>query len=98
MPGTDQARPLQPVRPFKERVLVMVAQASERIHEAIRRIFDEACQSDTPLSTVGLRCTDLRADPAWKAAEVDKVGDAVLRLLALHLRSGSQQPAKESES
>jgi len=64
----------------------MVAHRSGQIHEAIRRIFDEACSSETPLGIVGRRCADLRSDPNWQGPDVDKVGDAVLRLLALHLR------------
>ena len=64
----------------------MVAHSSERIHEAIRLIFAEACDSETPLGIVGRRCADLRSDPGWKGNEVDKVGDAVMRLLSLHFR------------
>ena len=68
----------------------MVAHSSEQIHEAIRKIFAEACRSETPLGIVGRRCADLRSDPSWKGPDVDKVGDAVLRLLSFYLRDKKQ--------
>ena len=54
---------------------------------AITSIFEEACQSDEPLTVLSNRCAELRGDPDWCGPEVDKVGNAVLRLLSIHLKT-----------
>jgi|GEM_PF-5347762 len=63
---------------------------NRRLKDAIEAIFNEACNSDRPLTLLGERCISLRSQPGWQGPEVDKVGSAILRMLIAHQHSISE--------